>query len=154
MAIGAIPARGRWRYEEFDTLSTATYRLGSIVKLHGARTVSEYSGGEASLLGIALSNSVDSLPAGKVIVALPGPGCTAFVDVPSGVGASSISVGQAVGFYKSGNTVSTITFSYTSAAGKVAVIEKPIDSALSKIEVSFLANAIALNASAESQTIP
>jgi hypothetical protein len=75
--MGLIPNRGRWEQELFDTLSTATFKQGSLVKLGAARTVSEYSGGEASFLGIALSNSTASLPAGKVLVAIPtSPSCT------------------------------------------------------------------------------
>jgi hypothetical protein len=128
--MGLIPNRGRWEQELFDTLSTATFKQGSLVKLGAARTVSEYSGGEASFLGIALSNSTASLPAGKVLVAIPtSPSC------------------------KSGNTVSLVTTSFTSTGGKIAVIRGPIIlSPTSRIECSFI-DAGNVFASSASQTI-
>lgn len=138
MAVGFIPARGPWVYRDFTTLSTATFVKGSLVKLHASRVVSEYSGGEANLLGIALHDSVNSLPVGKVTVAIPAPLCTAVCDVPTGLAASALSLGQSYGIYKSGNTVSTITDQFTSSASKIVTIISPVNSALSTIEVSFL----------------
>ena len=154
MALQVVPARGRWEQRVFDLLSTATFVQGSLVKLHAARRVSEYSGGESAFLGIAASHSSNSLPAGKIVVYIPASyGCTALADVPTGVAASSLSLGETVGFYKSGNTVSTITTSYTSTAGRIAVIVGAINSVTSQIEVEFLGNALTLN-STTSATIP
>jgi len=63
-----------------------------------------------------------------------------------------LSRGVTVGFYKSGNTVSTITFSYTSAAGRLAVITGACNSDNSTIEVQFLNSYTVFN-SALSQAI-
>lgn len=150
---GLIPVRGDWEYRQFDTTSTATFVKGSLVKFAATTFfLSEYSGGEPHIAGIALHNSTDSLPAGKVLIAVPGNGSYARADLPTGVVASSLSPGVTVGFAKSGNTVSTLTFSYTSAAGRLAVISGPYNSANSTVEVQFLSSYVYLN-SALSQAI-
>lgn len=153
--MGLVPARGRWENELFDVLSTATFRQGALVKLNGARTVSEYSGGEASFLGIALHNSSASLPAGKVLIAIPtSQDCTAIADVPTTMAASALSLGDALGIVKSGNTCSFVTDAYTSAASNVCVIRGAIRlSPLSTIEVGFL-SAGQVYGSTVSQVIP
>jgi hypothetical protein len=152
--MGLVPARGRWSYERFATASAATFRQGSLVQLNTDRDLSEYSGGENSFLGIAMQNSVNSLPAGYVVVALPTDGaCTAFADLPTGVAASSLSLGQAYGLTKSGNTVSQLTTSFTSTGGKIVVIRgAPVLSPISQIEVGFLTLGSVYHSSA-SQTI-
>lgn len=150
---GLIPLRGDWEYRMFDTTSTATFVKGSLVKFAATTfLLSEYSGGEGHIAGIALHNSADSLPAGKVLIAVPGNGAYARADLPTGVVASSLSPGVSVGFYKSGNTVSTVTFSYTSAAGRLAVISGGYNSTNSTVEVQFLNSYTVLN-SALSQAI-
>ena len=150
---GLIPTRGDWEYRQFDTTSTATFRKGSLVKFAATTfLLSEYSGGEPFIVGIALHNSADSLPSGKVLVAVPGSGSYARADLPTGVVASSLSIGVTCGFAKSGDTVSTVTFSYTSAAGRLAVISGPYNSTNSTVEVQFLNSYTVLN-SALSQAI-
>ena len=134
--------RGDWEYRLLDTASAATFRMGSIVKLGGARTVIEMTSfvTDTHLLGIALHNSVDSTPAGKVLVAIPTENCTAFA--PTGaIAQSAVSVGQALTFEKSGNTFSQIT---TSGVTKHAVVVGPIinTSTRSIIEISFLGDAL------------
>lgn len=153
MAIGLQPSRGDWKYRQFTTTSTATFVQGSLVKLAATTLLlSEYSGGEASFLGIAMHSSASSLPSGQVLVAIPGNGCYAKADVPTGIVSSTLSRGIAVGLYKSGNTTSSITLSYTSTAGKIAVITGVIDSEQSKIEIEFLLAGQVFN-STISQTI-
>lgn len=152
--MGLIPNRGRWEYESFDVLSTATFRQGSLVKLGAARTVSEYSGGEASFLGVAMHNSVNSLPAGKVLVAVATSGdCTVIADLLAGDAASGLSLGQTVGIVKSGNTVSVVTTAYTSSASRPFVVRGPIlASPTSRIELGVLFSG-QVYASSASQTI-
>lgn len=147
--MGMVPNRGRWEYELFDTTSTATFVKGSLVQLAGNRQLSEYSGGEASCLGIAMHSSVQSLPAGKVLVAIPTSGaCTAIADVLAGDTSSNLSLGEAVSIQKSGNTVSYVTTVYTSAASNVCVIRgAPILSPTSMIEVGFLTDALVYGSS-------
>ena len=141
--MAAIPARGRWIGQMFTTTSTATFVQGNLVKLSTARTLSEYSGGEAGWLGIANHASVNSIPPGQVLVFVPHPGATARVNVPTGMAASSLSIGETVGFYKIGNVNSYIT-SYTSTTGRIAQIVGACDSANSTIEVAFLADDLQL----------
>ena len=153
--MGLVPARGNWEYELFDTGSAVTFRQGSLVQFAGDRTLSEYSGGEPNWLGIAMHNSVNSVPAGKVLVAIPsaGGGCTAIADLIAGDAASGLSLGQAVGIQKSGNTVSFVTTGFTSAASKIAVIRGGVRiSPVSAIEVAFLTDS-ATYLSSTSQTI-
>lgn len=138
--MGLIPARGRWEYELFDTTSTATFKKGSLVQFATNRQLSEYSGGEPSYLGIAMGDSTNSLPAGKVLVALPTSGdCTAIADLIAGDAQSGLSLGETVGIVKSGNTVSQITTAYTSAASRPFVVRGQILlSPTSRIEIGFL----------------
>jgi hypothetical protein len=149
MAQGLIPSRGDWKYRAFTTTSTATFVQGSAVKLNGTTfNLSEYSGGETTLLGIAMHSSASSLPAGSVLVAIPGNDHHCMADVPTGLTASQLSRGVAVGLYKSGNTLSTITLSYTSTGGHCAFITGALDSARSRIEIQFYTSALVFNSSA------
>ncbi len=138
--MGLRTNRGRWEQELFDTASTATFKQGSLVQFATDRTLSEYSGGESSFLGIAKSNSTASHPAGKVLVAIPTSGdCTFYADIPAGIAQSAISIGETVGITKSGNTVSVVTTSFTSQAGRIAVVRGPIiTSPTSMVELAFL----------------
>lgn len=152
--MGLIPNRGHWEYELFDTGSAVTFKQGSLVQFATDRTLSEYSGGEASFLGIAQSNSTASLPAGKVLVAIPTSGnCTFIADLMAGEAQSNVSLGQSVGITKSGNTVSVVTTAWTSTASRIAVVRGPIlTSPTSRIELAFL-DAGSVYASSASQAI-
>lgn len=136
---GFILGRGEWEYRLFDLTATSNISKGTAVALAAARTVSEYSGGQAGLLGILMHASVDSIPAGKCVVAIPKPGCTAFADVPTGITASSLSLGESFGIYKPAGVTSVITTAAYSDASRVVNVVGAIDSATSKIEVAFLA---------------
>lgn len=150
---GLIPARGHWEYELFDTTSSATFRQGSLVQLATNRQLSEYSGGEDSFVGIAMHNSVNSVPAGKVLVAIPtNQNCTAICDVIAGEASSGLSLGEAIGITKSGNTVSQLT-RFTSTLSHVAVIRGVVTtSPTSTIEIAFL-SAAQVYGSTKSQVI-
>lgn len=134
---GLIPGRGPWTVRQFNTTSTATYLRNCAVAFSAnLGTVSEYSGGASGFLGIALSGSTYSLPAGKVQVAIPnGPECTLFADVPV-IGGSLLTVGATCGIYKVGNLNSWVTMSYTSSAGRPFIIVSPLNSANSTIELA------------------
>lgn len=139
---GFIEARGNWDYRLLDLTAASTLTKGTAVALAGARTVSEYSGGQAGLLGFIKHNSGNSLPAGKAVIAIPRDGCTAYADVPTGLTASSLSLGEAYGIYAaSGGVVSAITTAAYSDASRVVEIVGPIDSTFSRIEVAFLGEA-------------
>ena len=96
MALGFILGEGDWDIRQYDTASAATYLKGSLVALNTARNVVEYTSSMSAYLGIAMHSSVNSLPAGKVLVAIPKPGCIAIADVAPGLTVSSLSVGEAM----------------------------------------------------------
>ena len=109
--------------------------------LSTARTVSLYSGGQACLLGFIKHDSADSLPAGQCVVAIPKPGCTAFIDVNTGIAASSLSRGESYGLWATGgNTSFLTTAAYSDASRVVAIVGEPIISPTSRIEVTFLSD--------------
>ena len=136
---GIVPARGNWEYRTLTLSSTATFFKGDAVAFNGTRDVTRYLSTHSSLLGIALHDSSASLPAGKVLVAIPAPNCTAYVDVDTGLAASQLSLGQSLGIYKSGATnTSFLTTLMGSNFSRLAVIAGPIDSTLSRIEVAFI----------------
>lgn len=143
MAFGLTPARGHWLTERSTTSSLVTFLKGCIVSLGPDRTLREYSSTHSSAFGIALNDSVNSLPAGIVEVAIPTPGCTAIADLPTGIAASNLSVGQVGTFFKSGNYNSFFTttgaFSAFSSLARVAGYSPLLDqSRSSRVEVSFV----------------
>lgn len=135
---GIREGRGEWRYRRLTVTAASNISQGTAVKLAGARTVSEYSGGEANWLGFLKHASINSLPVGQVIVAVPTNGNTFFIDVPTGLAASSLSLGETVGLYKVGGVTSYLTTSYTSTTGRILTIVGPCDSATSRIEVEAI----------------
>lgn len=137
MPEGLTPARGDWEQRRFDTASAATFAKGCLVALNGARDVVEFTSAMSSYLGIALSASTASLPAGKVTVAIPRPGCTAFSDVTNNYTASALSVGQVFTIGKHGNLMSYIS-NRASVFSSVVEIVGPLDSDTSRIEVAFV----------------
>jgi hypothetical protein len=137
MPEGLTPARGDWEYRLFNTASAATYAKGNLVALNGARDVVEFTSAMSSHLGIALSASTASLPVGKVLVAIPRPGCTAYSDVTTSFAGSALSIGEVYSIGKHGNLNSYIT-TRASVFSSVVEIVGPLDSATSRIEVAFV----------------
>lgn len=116
-------ARGEWHNRTLTSVSTATFTAGSLVALNPARLVVEYTSVSSAALGIALHASVDSLSnPGKVVVAVPvGQECTMWV--PTGTLAlSALSIGQAAGVKKSGNSVDQLDTTITSTVSVVGII--------------------------------
>lgn len=142
---GIKEGRGQWDYRLLTLTSASTISQGSAVVLAGARTVSEYSGGQGGILGFIKHDSQQSLPAGKAVIAIPRAGCTAFIDVPTGVVASALSLGESYGLYKLTNFCSYLTTGYTSAASRVVSLVGTLDSTTSTIEVAFLQDALQFN---------
>lgn len=137
---GFVLGSGPWEQRLFNTASAATFLKGSLVELDGARNVVEYASTSSSVLGIALHASVDSLPAGKVLVAIPKPGCTAIADVAPGIAASAISIGHAMGVGKRGNYMSYVTTDAASVWSKVVTVVGTLNSTNSTVEVAFIQN--------------
>lgn len=145
MPLGFVPGSGPWEHREFTTLSTATFKKGSLVELGGARTLTEYASTSSSVLGIALCDSVNSTPAGKVQVAIPRPGCIAWADLAPGIGSSGLSAGQAMGVGKRGDYMSFVTTHHASVWSQIVGLTGRYDtgatSGVSRVEVYFIQNA-------------
>jgi hypothetical protein len=111
--------RGRWTMLQFDTLSTATFVRGALTSLSPIGQAREYLSIHSVALGIAMQDSVQSLPAGKVQIKVPNDADTSFwITMPVGIAASALSAGQPMGSTKSGNDhVFTANPSLTSRLG-------------------------------------
>jgi len=140
--MGLVPARGPWEYRYCTTASAATFLKGAVLSLNPARTLREYASTHSSAFGIAMHDSTNSLPPGKVLVAIPAPGCTAYGDIETNVAASALSRGQTGVLAKSGNysVVSTTGLANSSAFSQLVRIasEQPDFSRYSRVEVSFI----------------
>lgn len=146
MGLGFLPVRGNWRTVPFNTASTATFGSGALVALNTARNLQEATTGSEKILGIALHASVDSFPAGCVLVAVPMDHSAVFsAQVQTGVAASAISFGQSYTFEKSGNTqridVDSQASAYVEIVGPVTAagaLDTTRISTNSRVEAVFL----------------
>ena len=106
MGFAFQPVRGNWEKKLFNTASAATFGKGCPVTFNTARDLQEPTTGSPNILGIALHASVDSFPAGKVLVAMPMDNSAVFTaPIETDVAASALSVGQSYTIEKSGNTL-------------------------------------------------
>lgn len=139
MALGFVLGEGPWEIRQYDTASAATFLKGSLCALNTARNVVEYTSTMSTYLGIAMQDSVNSLPAGKVLIAIPRPGCIAVTDVAPGLASSSLSVGEAMGCGKRANYMSFVTDDTASLHSAVLTIVGSHDSTSgnSRIKVAF-----------------
>ena len=133
-----IPNRGTWDNRLFDSNSTATFVKGSLVALAPDRRVIEYSSVKSAALGIALHDSADSLPAGKVLIAVPGENATFWAQTGT-LATSALSLGQAAGISKSGNTVDQLDTTITSGRSVVGYVYGSVKdtSSVSVIEIRW-----------------
>jgi hypothetical protein len=122
---GLRPCRGDWANRLFDSNSTATFVGGSLVALNPRRLLVEYTSVSSAPLGIAHHSSVDSLPPGKVLVAVPSGGDCTFWAETGTLALSALSLGQYVGIKKSGNTVDQVDATLTSAVSAIGGIYGP-----------------------------
>lgn len=138
--MGLIPNRGRWEPRLFDSNSTATFVQGSLVALNPRRLVVEYTSVSSSPLGIAGHSSLNSLPAGKVLIHIPmgGAECTFWAQTGT-LALSALSLGQTVGIKKSGNTVDQVDATLTSQVSAIGSIYGKVQdtSIVSRIEISW-----------------
>jgi hypothetical protein len=113
------------------------------VSLASDGLLKECAGGAANqkLLGIALHASVDSLPAGEVLVAIPGFGATTLSKIQTGVATSATSVGLVYDIEKSGNNM---RINPDSASSGMCVIVGAVNSADSTVEVAFTMDCLVL----------
>lgn len=146
MAFGIIPARGDWEYRRFSAFTTLSQGqwlrgdavgLGGVSRLPSVLTSSNFS----SLLGIAMHDSLNSLPSGTCMLAIPRPGCTAYIDLLTSEAASGMSFGQAGSIVSANGRTSTFSLLATSVWSRMVEIVGPVDSTYSRVEVAFIQNA-------------
>ena len=154
MAFGLIPARGDWEYRLLDTASAATFGKGDAVTLDAGLKLRAYASTASSVVGIAMSHSTASLPPGKVLVAIPAPGCTAISDLTTGIVQSDLSIGKVVGLAREGNHVSytSTVIGHASRHSALVTVVGPINSLTSQVEVAFLMSAVGFYGSNSSAT--
>ena len=147
--LGLVPARGNWESRWFETLSTATYAKGSLVNFGPDYRLREYLSTDSTVVGIAASASTGSQKLGgvqKVQVYIPTPNCTAYSDVTTGVLQSGLSIGKKILIYKQGNLMSyaSTLAGHASNFSSIAQVFGPIDALLSRVEVGFNLDSVAL----------
>jgi len=148
MGLGITPTRNfrGWEEQRFPLASTCSAKKGSLVMLDGARNLAEYVSTSSHYVGVILHDSVNSIPTGYALVAVPlGPSARAMIDVPTGIATSAMSYGQAYGITRFGTDpqpCSFLTTLATSVFSRVVTITGPIDnsSGNSRIEVAFIQN--------------
>lgn len=144
MALGIIPARGPWETRTFPksqltTLSQGQFSKGDLVCLDHGRHISVWTSTQSNYLGVSLQDSINSQLG--ISVAIPFPGCTAYVDSLTTDAASNFSLGQAGSFmtrYGRTSVLSMQPAGGASAFSFIANVVGPMDSVQSRIEVAFL----------------
>lgn len=149
MALGITPARGDWEYvlSPVTSLAQGQFQKGDLVATGVGRLASLYTSSNMStFLGVAMHNSVDSLPAGYAVIAVPKPGCTAYVDTLTAEVRSNLSFGEAGSIVSANGRTSTFSKLATSVWSRVVEIRSfnGSTSADSRIEVAFIQNAATL----------
>lgn len=139
---GLVPARGPWQDRWFETASAATFKKGSLVNFDAAYRVKEYASTDSNFVGIAQSNSTASTEIrglNMVQVSVPLPGATAYSDLTTGVGQSSLSIGKKILIYKQGNIMSyaSTEMGHASRFSAIAQVVGPIDAARSRVEIGL-----------------
>lgn len=143
MANGIVPARGDWEYRTFPksqltTLSQGAFGYGDLVCLDHGRNLSVYTSTQSGYLGVALHASANSQLG--ITVAIPRPGCTAYVDSLTTDAASSFSLGQSASIMTRYGHTSVLSMQPAggSAFSFLVTLVGPMDSVRSRIEVGFI----------------
>lgn len=145
MAQGIVPARGPWEYRRSTatTLAAGQFQRGDLVAFGFGRTVSLFTSSNMTCyLGVAMHDSLSSFPSGKVLIGIPIPGCTAFVDTLAGEVASNLSWGEAGSIVSANGHTSCFSKLATSVWSRVVEIawEGAANSTDSRVEVVFIQN--------------
>lgn len=136
MPLGITPSGLGWKVKSFGIGSAST--KGDLISLNPARTTRPYTSVDTQYLGVGLHDSIDSLPDGQLLVAIPSVGAEATLDVPTGIGNSDVSFGQVYSIYGSGNRTSFLTTLFGSTFSQMITVEGPLQtSKVSRILVSF-----------------
>lgn len=145
MALGITLGRGQWeiRRSALTTLAQGQFQKGDLVALSFGRVASLYTSSNVSAyFGVALHDSMNSLPTGFALIGIPRPGCTAYVDTLVGEVRSNLSLGEAGSIVSANGRTSTFSKLATSVWSRVVEIvgEGGLNSADSRIEVAFIQN--------------
>lgn len=144
MAQGIIPARGPWEYRRsaITSLAQGQFQRGDLVTIGVGRLVSLFtSSNNTFFFGVATHDSTNSLPAGFATIAIPLPGCTAYVDTLTTEARSNLSFGEAGSIVSANGRTSTFSKLNTSVWSRTVQIvtdNQPLNSTDSRIEVSFI----------------
>lgn len=151
MGFAFQPVRGSWELKLMQTASAATFGKGCPVTFDTARNLQETTLGSPNIIGIAMHASVDSFPAGKVLVAVPQDNSAVFTAaIETDVVASLISVGQCYSIEKSTNTLRIDVDSQASVFVQLVgptingVLDTTQISQTSRVEAVFLRDAYAI----------
>lgn len=142
MGTGFRPVRGRWEFVQLATASAATFQQWAPVEFDGARNLIEATSAATFIVGVAMSYSTASFPAGQITVAIPADNtAVARAKVQTGVVASALSYGQAYNIEKATNNLRVDT---DSAASALVELRGNFDSATSEVDVQFLTNRLSI----------
>ena len=148
MAQGITPARGPWEYRRslVTTLSQGQFQKGDLVALGVGRVASLYTSSNMStFFGVAMNDSLNSLPVGYCTIAIPLPGCTAYVDTLTTEARSNLSWGEAGSIVSANGRTSCFSKLATSVWSRVVeVVQENPSSADSRVEVAFIQNAMTM----------
>ena len=148
MALGITPARGPWEYRRsgITTASAGQFQKGDLVTIGVGRLASLHtSSNNTFVYGVATHDSTNSFPAGFATIAIPIPGCTAYVDTLAAEIRSNLSFGEAGSLISANGRTSTFSKLATSVWSRTVQIvtaDQPLNSADSRIEVSFIQNSL------------
>jgi hypothetical protein len=144
MPIGITPAKGPWEYitSGVTTLSQGQFQKGDLVTSGVGRLASLHTASNNTfVLGVATHDSLNSLPVGFAVIAIPHAGCTAFVDTLPTEARSNLSFGEAGSIVSFGGRTSTFSKLATSVWSRTVQIRTPnypTNSVDSRIEVVFI----------------
>lgn len=144
MPGGIIPARGPWEYRRsgVTTIAQGQFQRGDLVTIGVGRLASLFtSSNNTFFYGVATHDSLQSLPTGFATIALPLPGCTAYIDTLPTEARSNLSFGEAGSIVSFGGRTSTFSKLATSVWSRTVQIvtdNQPLNSLDSRIEVSFI----------------
>jgi len=146
MPLGITLGRGQWeiRRSAVTTLAGGQFQKGDLVALGFGRLASLFTSSNMSTyFGVAMHDSLNSLPPGFALIAIPRPGCTAFVDTLTGEVRSNLSWGEAGSIVSAGGRTSTFSKLATSVWSRVVEIAADAGSSSvdSRVEVAFIQNA-------------
>ena len=144
MGTGFRPIRGHMDdIREFNTASAATFQKWAPVSLDGARNLIEATSASTAIVGVAMSGSTDSFPAGKIQVLIPKDDTVFEAKVETDAVASELSIGESYNIEKATNNLRVDVDSAASAL--VQIVGTPNVSANSVVEVQFLRNVIGIS---------